>query len=53
MKDEITSAYSDLIQNQIELTSTLQSLINEAAIRDALSVHIYELRKRMESSTLT
>jgi hypothetical protein len=49
MKDTLTTAYSDLIQNQIELTSTVQSMIDEATSRGVSVVHINELRKRMES----
>jgi uncharacterized protein involved in exopolysaccharide biosynthesis len=49
MQDELSSAYSALIQNQIELTSTLQSLIDEAASRGVSATHITDLRKRMAS----
>ena len=49
MKDAITTAYNDLIQNQIELTSTLQSLIDEAASRGVSTTHITDLQERMES----
>lgn len=49
MKDAITTAYNDLIQNQIELTSTLQSLIDEAASRGVSATHITDLQERMES----
>lgn len=48
MKDEITTAYSDLIQNQIELASTITSLIEEAVLRGAPAAHIEELRERMD-----
>ncbi|MDD1963867.1 hypothetical protein NPS29_00895 [Pseudomonas putida] len=49
MKDAITTAYSDLIQNQTELTSTLQSLIDEAASRGVSATHITDLQERMGS----
>lgn len=49
MKDAITTAYNDLIQNQIELTSTLQSLIDEAASRGVSATHITDLQERLES----
>ena len=52
MKDAITTVYSDLIQNQIELASTLTSLIDEAASRGAPATEIDELRERMESFEL-
>lgn len=49
MRDELSSAHSALIQNQIELTSTPQSFIDEAASRGVSATHITDLRRRMES----
>lgn len=49
MKDIFTAAYSDLIQNQIELDSTLRSLIGEAAERGVSHADINRLRSIMES----
>lgn len=53
MKDSITTAYSDLIQNQIELASTLTSLIDQAVSRGAPAAQIDELRVRVESLNVT
>lgn len=49
MKDAFTAAYSDLIQNQIELDSTLRSIIGEAAQRGVSHSDINRLRSIMES----
>ncbi|WP_296257989.1 MULTISPECIES: hypothetical protein [unclassified Pseudomonas] len=49
MHDSLTIAYNGLIQNQIELTSTLTSIIDEASLRGVPSAHINDLRRRMES----
>lgn len=35
MKDSFTTAYSDVIQHQVELTSAIQSLIFDQAARGA------------------
>lgn len=43
MQDALTIAYSDLIQTQIKLTSTLQSLIDEAAKRGLAPAHLKDL----------
>jgi len=40
MKDSLTTEYSDLIQNQIELTSTLHSLIDEAGQRGVAPISL-------------
>ncbi len=49
MKDAFTSAYSDLIQNQIELGSTLQSIIEESALRAVPDAEIDNLRAMVAS----
>lgn len=49
MKDAFTTAYSDLIQNQIELDSTLRSIIDEAAKRGVSHAEIERVRSIMES----
>lgn len=49
MKDAFTAAYSDLIQNQIELDSTLRSIIDEAAQRGVSHAEIERVRSIMES----
>ncbi|SEJ95388.1 hypothetical protein [Pseudomonas sp. NFR16] len=49
MKDALTAAYSNLIQNQVELASTLQSIVDEAVQRGAPEGHINQVCQRMES----
>jgi hypothetical protein len=49
MKDDFASAYSDLIQNQIEFGSTLQSIIEEAIRRGVPADKIGRVRMVMES----
>ena len=52
MRNAFTTAYSDLIQNQIELASTLTSLIGDASSRGASATQIDELRQRLDSFEL-
>lgn len=49
MKDAFTAAYSDLIQNQVELGSTLQSILDEAFLRGVSNADIDRVRSIMES----
>ncbi|MBD8605195.1 hypothetical protein IFT80_21405 [Pseudomonas sp. CFBP 8771] len=49
MKDAFTATYSDLVQNQIELGSTLQSIIDEAVQRGVSTAEIDRVRSIMES----
>ena len=49
MKDTFTAAYSDLVQNQIELGSTLQSIFDEAVQRGVSTAEVERVRSIMES----
>lgn len=49
MKDAFIAAYSDLVQNQIELGSTLQSIIDEAVQHGVSTAEIERVRSIIES----
>ncbi|MFJ5298639.1 hypothetical protein ACIQAL_19155 [Pseudomonas sp. NPDC088368] len=49
MKDAFTAAHSDLIQNQIELTSSIESVLAEAASSKATANQITEVGQMLEA----
>lgn len=49
MKDAFTAADSDLVQNQIELTSSIESILAQAASSGASANQITEVGQMLEA----
>ncbi|MFJ3681404.1 hypothetical protein [Pseudomonas sp. NPDC090208] len=49
MKDPFTAALSDVIQNQIELTSTIESLLDQSLSHDAGGTNANEIQSRLDN----
>lgn len=49
MKDAFTTAYSDLLQNQIEFTSTIESILADSKSGQALSAQVTAVSARLAS----
>lgn len=48
MKDPFTTAYSDLVQNQIEFASTIESILAESKLRQAPSDQVAEVQDMLD-----
>lgn len=48
MKDAFTAALSDVIQNQVELTSTIESLLDQALSQDGDGDEVDQVKSQLD-----